>query len=279
MRNGLKGPLFGAAACAAGLASLILAVYHDGGAQRLDATALYGFGKLNSGVLCAAASGFVQLGSVLAVVLALVALCGLAVRWGRRREAIAAVAVVLAASVTTQILKVVLAHPRVQPILGTNQISAASFPSGHATAAMAMAVAWLLVVPPRWRATTAVAGAVLVFGVSFSVLVLTWHFPSDALAGILVATGYGFAALAALRYLEAPPREHRMTTMIPSPLPRTTLEAAATAIVLGAAVLAFARAGKIVDYAGTYTTTVLAALAISAVAASLLALFTLTASD
>jgi hypothetical protein len=129
---------------------------------------------------------------------------------------------------------------------------------------------------------TATAGAVLVFGVSFSVLVLRWHFPSDVLGGILVATGYGFAALAVLRHLAVRPRAGRTAVPAPSSLPRPaleTIEAVGAALVFGAAILVFALAGKILDYAGTYTTTVLTALAISAMAAALLALFSFTASD
>jgi membrane-associated phospholipid phosphatase len=282
MRNGFKGPLpalLGCAACVAALVALMLVVYYDAGAQSLDATALYGFNTLESGMLGVPVLVFAWLGGVLPLVLAMVGLYYLAARWDRRREATAAIVVVLAANLTTQVLKVALAHPRIQPILGANQVDAASFPSGHATSTMSMAVAALIVVPPHWRALTAAAGAALVFAVSFSVLVLAWHFPSDVLGGILVATGYGFAALAVLRYLAARPDEQRATALLPSPPPRTVLEAVGATVVLAAAVLGFALAGKILDYAGTYTTTVLTALAISAMAAVLLALFSLTASD
>jgi membrane-associated phospholipid phosphatase len=281
MRNGFKGPLpalLGCAACVAALVTLMLVAYYDATAQRLDATALYGFTTLESG-LRVPVWGFALVGGVFPLALGLVGLYYFAARWGRRREAIAAIVVVLAANVTTQVLKVVLAHPRIQPILDPHQVNAASFPSGHATSAMSMAVATLLVVPPRWRAVTAAAGAALVFAVSFSVLVLAWHFPSDVLGGILVATGYGFAALALLRYLAARPDERRATALLPGPPSRGALEAVGATVVLAAAVLAFALAGKILDYAGTYTTTVLTALAISAMAAALLTLFSFTASD
>jgi membrane-associated phospholipid phosphatase len=257
----------------------MLVAFYDGGAQRLDATALYGFGTLNSGLLRVPVWGFALIGGVFPLALGLIGLYYLAARWGRKRQALAAIGVVIAANVTTEILKVMLAHPRIQPVLGANQVNAASFPSGHATSAMSMAVACLLVVPPRWRAITAVAGAALVFGVSFSVLVLIWHFPSDVLGGILVATAYGFAAVAVLRYLETEPTGRGMTSMIPHRPSRKALEAVGAAAVFGAAALALARAGEILHYAGTYTTTVVTALAISAMAATLLALFSFTASD
>jgi membrane-associated phospholipid phosphatase len=270
--------VLGCLACIAGLVALMLVVYYDATAQRLDATALYGFTTLES-ALKAPAWGFALIGGVFPLALGLIGLYYLAARWGRRREAIAAIVVVLGANLTTQILKIVLAHPRIQAILDPHQVNAASFPSGHATSAMSMAVAALLVVPPRWRVLTATAGAVLVFGVSFAVLVLRWHFPSDVLGGILVATGYGFAALATLRYRAARPSDRRGTALLPSPPSRGALEAVGATAALVVAVVAFALAGKILDYAGTYTTTVLAALAISALAAALLALFSFTASD
>jgi membrane-associated phospholipid phosphatase len=282
MRSGSRGPLpalLACAACAAGLVALMFVAYYDAGAQRLDATALYGFTTLDTGLIHSAVWGFVLVGGVFPLALGLLGLYYLAGRWGRRREAIAATVVIIAANVTTEILKVALAHPRIQPILSPHQVNAASFPSGHATSAMSMAIAALLVVPPRWRALTATAGGALVFGVTFSVLVLRWHFPSDVLGGLLVATGYGFAAVAALRYLETDPEQRRVAAMIPGPPSRGTLEAAAVAVALAVAALALSRAESILDYAGTYTTTVLTALAISSLATALLALFSFTASE
>jgi membrane-associated phospholipid phosphatase len=281
MQSRLRGPLpalLGCAACVAGVVALMLVAYYDAGAQRLDATALYGFTTLDTGLLHGAVWGFVRVGGVFPLALGLVGLYYLAGRWDRRREAVAATVVVMAANVTTEVLKMALAHPRIQPILSPHQVDAASFPSGHATSAMSMAVAALLVVPPRWRTLTATAGAALVFGVTFSVLVLRWHFPSDVLGGLLVATGYGFAAVAALRYLEARPEERTMT-MIPRPTSGTTLEAIGAAAALAAAAFFVLYSEKIIDYAGTYTTTVLAALAISSLAAALLTLFSFTASE
>ncbi len=288
MRNGTKSalpPALGCAACALALVGLMLLVYYDAGAQRLDATALYGFSTLEHGLLHVPAWGFALLGGFVPLALALVPLYYLAGLWGRRREALAAIVVVLAANVTTQLLKVALSHPRLQPILAGDQVNAASFPSGHATSAMSMAVAALLVVPPRLRTATAIAGAALVFGVCFSILVLRWHFPSDVLGGILVATGYGFAAVAVLRHLRVRPGERRVAGRFPDlprfprPPSRAGLEAGGTIVLSAAAVLAIVCAGRILEFAGTYTTTVLTALAISAMAATLLALFSLTAAD
>ena len=48
-------------------------------------------------------------------------------------------------SPTAQLLKPLLAHPRPQEWLGKGQIAAASWPSGHATAAMTLALCAVLV--------------------------------------------------------------------------------------------------------------------------------------
>ena len=93
----------------------------------------------------------------------------------------------------------VLAHPRYQPILGYRQIWANSFPSGHTTAAMAMALAFVLVVPRSWRLTAILVGGCLVFAVGCSLVVLNDHYPSDVLGGVLVASGWCFAVVAGLR--------------------------------------------------------------------------------
>jgi len=73
----------------------------------------------------------------------------------------AAVTVVAGANLTTQILKVALAHPRFQSVLGHDQLGPVAFPSGHTTAAASIAIAFLFVVPHAWRpAVAAIAGHV-----------------------------------------------------------------------------------------------------------------------
>lgn len=115
---------------------------------------------------------------------------------GARRETAAAVVLVLGADLTTAVLKHLLETPRYEPILGYAQVGADAFPSGHATAAFAMAGAWVLVVPPAWRWPTAAIGFVLATGVAASVVVLRYHFPSDALGGVLVVAAWACAVAA-----------------------------------------------------------------------------------
>jgi len=123
-----------------------------------------------------------------------------AIAWrrGLRRHALAAAVLVVGADLTTQLLKLALSHPRYQPILGFWQINPTSFPSGHSTAAMSMALAYLLVAPVAWRAAVVTLGGALVLGVGCSVVLLHYHYPSDVLGGWLVAAAWFFAIVACL---------------------------------------------------------------------------------
>ena len=69
-------------------------------------------------------------------------------------------------------------------------------PSGHSAGSLAISLAFLTVVPPSWRRPTAVAGIVFTLYISFGVLLLNYHYPSDVLGGWLLAAGWWFALLA-----------------------------------------------------------------------------------
>ena len=64
----------------------------------------------------------------------------------------------------------------------------ASWPSGHATAAMSFALCAVLAAPARLRPLVAAVGAAFAVAVCYSFLALAWHYPSDVLGGFLVAT-------------------------------------------------------------------------------------------
>jgi hypothetical protein len=91
------------------------------------------------------------------------------------------------AALTSQVLKPLLAEPRIVAWLGGDQIGPASWPSGHSTAAMALACALVLVVPGRLRPLAAPVGGAVATVVGLATVVLRWHFPSDVLGGFLVA--------------------------------------------------------------------------------------------
>ncbi|RMI00299.1 phosphatase PAP2 family protein, partial [Cellulomonas triticagri] len=114
----------------------------------------------------------------------------------RRRWALALVAggVLAGANVTTQVLKkVVLERPELGhgPLFNT-------LPSGHTTAAASVAVAVLLVVPPRARPWAAVLGALYAAATGVSTLIGQWHRPSDVVAALLVVLAWGALGCAVL---------------------------------------------------------------------------------
>jgi membrane-associated phospholipid phosphatase len=192
-------------ACAGGFVCLASLAYGSDAVQRLDAAVLARLVEPGSRTGSVAA-GIAHLGDPAALLAMLALACGVGLARRQPRSALAALALVAGANLTTQIFKALLAHPRFQSALGAEQLASNTFPSGHATAVASIAVAFLFVVPRDWRPLVAVCGVGLVAAVGCSVMALSWHYPSDVLGGILVATGWGFAALAGLRASEAAPR-------------------------------------------------------------------------
>jgi membrane-associated phospholipid phosphatase len=213
-RYGLRMPgraraaLAAAIACAAAFLLLAVLVHRVGAVQHLDAVILLRF--LEPGARGGSVAAAVVLLGDLGVLLPLLALaCAIALACGRPRAALAALAVVAGANLTTQLFKAVLAHPRVQVMPGIDQIAANSFPSGHTTAIASIVVAYLFVVPREWIVTVALGGTVAIAAVGSSVMARSWHYPSDVLGGLLVVGAWGFATLAVLWAAEASPRWQR----------------------------------------------------------------------
>ena len=207
----MRAPLAACLACVAALIALACLAYAVGPSERLDARLLGKLAPHGDTALGWPAEVFAHLGDPVALLLLLAAACGVALVRGRTGDAAAAVAVVAGANITTQILKVLLAHPRYHPSLGGFQVHGNAFPSGHATAAASIAVAWLFVVPSHRLRLTVALGAGFYLAVGCSVVLLDWHYPSDVAAGLLVAAGWGFAVLAARRALPPGDRGRRGT--------------------------------------------------------------------
>jgi membrane-associated phospholipid phosphatase len=205
----------------------------------------------------------------------------------RRRPRVAlAVAIVLpAAPLSAELLKPLLAHPHAH--VGYQWIGAASWPSGHATAAMTLVLCVLLVAPHRLRPTVAVLGAAFAIAVGFSLLILAWHMPSDVLGGYLLAALFGSLALAALRAAEqrhpAAAREESESALAPPRRPETrwrSEDLLAPAGILLAAVFATAaaalvRAGQVESFAGDHRLVLVSAASIAALAALICSSLTL----
>jgi membrane-associated phospholipid phosphatase len=168
-----------------------------------DAQTLHGFLTLDRPSIHPVARAVAHIADPAPYGLMGLALIAVALLAGRIRVAAAAAMVLLGTAVTTDyILKPLLAAPRFAEALGRFQVPDKSFPSGHATASMALALCAVLVAPPRWRPFVATLGAAFAVAVSYSFLSLDWHYPSDVLGGYLVAAGWTALAVAALRYAE-----------------------------------------------------------------------------
>jgi membrane-associated phospholipid phosphatase len=269
--------LAGAAAVASALAPVWLAAVHVGPVHRLDAAILSGFTGLDGPLVRPFALFFAQLCDPHVFVWFAAALVIVALLRRRPRTAVAVAVVLLAANVTTQLLKPALATPRHSPPLeDAGQIVAASWPSGHATAAMAIALCLILVAPARLRPWAAAVGALFAVAVTFSLLTLGWHYPSDVLGGLLVATASTLTAVGVVWWTEA--RWPRREAGDPAPPVREALAptgvAALSAALLGGVVLV-ARPGQVVAYAQQHTTFVVGAGLLGAAALALAAALTL----
>jgi membrane-associated phospholipid phosphatase len=73
-----------------------------------------------------------------------------------------------------------------------------SFPSGHATVAMSLLFALLLVVPYRFRAAALIVASVAAGAVEVAAVTASWHRPSDTLGSDLIVLGWACAAVAVL---------------------------------------------------------------------------------
>lgn len=149
--------------------------------------------------------------SVASLGLAALGLMAIALVRRRFRQALAAAIVVAGANLTTQLLKPVLG--RLDPLGGdAERFSQGIFPSGHATVAMSLALALVIVVPSAARPIGAVVGAVYTAAVGVGLLLLGWHFPSDVAGGFLIAALWAVGAVAWLRRSGAP----RSVTLAPA---------------------------------------------------------------
>jgi membrane-associated phospholipid phosphatase len=188
------------ALCLAGLAATWVIAALVPVAHARDATALYDFTRLGRPRVDLLANGLLHLlepglYTVWALLLVAVALL-------RRRPRLAlAIAVVLPlAPLSAEVLKPLLAHPHAYA--GVKDITAASWPSGHATAVMALALCAVLVAPYALQPLAAMLGAAFVVGVGVSLLILAWHMPSDVFGGYLLAGLWVSLAVTILRASE-----------------------------------------------------------------------------
>jgi len=275
MRHTARPPLLAAAACFLAFGAVLGCAYAIAPLGRLDATALHGLASVDGPFIDRV--GYVLAHS--ADPLPLMAMLATLFAWGwalgRRREALAAVALVAGANLAGLILKLALSHPRFYPMFGTEQVGADAFPSGHATSAMSIALAAVLVAPARVRIAVACGSAAYVIAVATSLLVLSWHFPSDVLGGLLLASGFFFLTVAAIR--EGAARRAGVAAQRAGLALSPGLGGIGVALLAGAGLIALSRAEELLAFARLHTVATATALALMAVSAGLVASATLIA--
>ncbi len=263
----------GAAVGIAAAGALLLSTDVIDRVARWDVSAFSGLRLLAAHpAVAAVAHRVVHLADPLPTAAMLAAICAVGVALHRPRQAAAGALLVGGASLTSLAMKVALAHPRYQSLLGPHALAEQAFPSGHATTAMSLALAGVLVAPPRWRLAAAIAASLYGIATGVSLVVIGWHYPSDVLGAFLVSGSFGLLSLAAL---EASERSPASGPSLRWPLKAgfgtvdSTLVALAVAAASGALVLALIRIGEIASYAAVHTSAVVAAGGIALASAAL----------
>jgi len=264
---------FGAAAGSCLLLLIWFAAFHIGPVQRPDERVLRGFADLQHPHVNSVANAIAHLCdpkpyvyfTAIPVIVALIR--------RRPRLAIAIVMILLGANMTTQLLKPLLAHARPHSLLGGGvSVDRASWPSGHATAAMALALCMVLAAPPKLRPALAALGAAFAVAVSYAFMTLGWHYPSDVLGGFIVALVWTLIGAAVL-YTAAARWPTRATPAVPRRLSlRETLGPSAAVVAAGLAavgLIALTRPHEVISYARAHTTFIVGAAAIGTLALAL----------
>lgn len=275
-----KNALLVALACLAGLTVTGIFAYLVPIAQARDSATLRGFVALNRPRLTELIAHVAHLADPRPYAVIGLALAGVAFCRRKGRVGVAIIFLLFLTGATTQTLKQGLARPRFSDWLGNGQIAAASWPSGHATASMTLAFCAVLAAPPIARPTVAALGALFAVSVSYSILALGWHFPSDVIGGFFVASMWTALAVAILEAL--PERRSRgsarKTQRLPVPVPAgSAVRSAFGPMVIGSGAVAtvaaawLARPEAATTFARERPWFVLGALAIAAMATALAA--------
>ena len=89
------------------------------------------------------------------------------------------------------VIAVLIVQDLAKPLVGRHigMAGGSSYPSGTVAAVAALATAATLVMPRLVRPLVAAVGLLATIGTSVAVIVLRWHYPTDALGGIAVGIG------------------------------------------------------------------------------------------
>lgn len=187
-----------ALACAGGTALLALLFYGSTRFSDFDARVTSHFLATPDSTLDSLANFGAKLAEPAPLILVCFGLIALGLAWNRPWHLLAAGGVILAANVTTQVMKALMAHPRLQGALGVSYPIEIHYPSGHTTAALAAGFGLWLVTPPRCRLWAGLLGAAYGLAVAAGVVIAGWHFISDVLGAVMVVGFWACLAMAAL---------------------------------------------------------------------------------
>jgi PAP2 superfamily protein len=190
-----------AVACGLGLVAVGVVAFTVDAAHARDAAMLHGFTGLYGASVGPEIRILARIADPLPYGLMGLLCIGVAFSRGRRWTAMAIAVVLVASGATTQALKHLLDQPRYAPWLPWDPM-ANQWPSGHATAAMTLALCAVMVVPSAWRAVTALVAWGATVGLAYATLALTWHYPSDVLGALLTAGVWVSVAVAVLLRVE-----------------------------------------------------------------------------
>jgi membrane-associated phospholipid phosphatase len=199
-RSRVAAPFAAAVACLLALVVVWACATHVGALRVRDAAALHDLASLNRPTIESVGNFLLHLLEPLLFTIWGAALVLAALARARPRVALVVAAAMTAAPLTSETLKPLLAHPHA--MVGGTRIGPGSWPSGHATAALTLALCAALAAPPAWRKVVAIVGGAYALAVGVLLLVLAWHMPSDVLGGYLVATLWFALLLALLRASE-----------------------------------------------------------------------------
>jgi membrane-associated phospholipid phosphatase len=163
-----------------GMAALAGLVFvHRPWPDRLD---VWGFRLLPAAVHAPWADDFTKLGSMAVLLVGVLVVFVL----GVRRDWVRAIG-----CATAPVMAVLIVEVIAKPLVGRPSVLSGglSYPSGTVAAAVALATALTLVAPARARPLVALAGALVAVGTCAAVVVLRWHYPTDALGGVAVGMG------------------------------------------------------------------------------------------
>jgi membrane-associated phospholipid phosphatase len=195
------------AACTAGFVALARFFVRTEHGQKIDTIALTG-NSIGQARIDDFVDTVLNAMSVVSLASAAAVVAFIALIRGRRGLALMVLLLIAGSNVTTQVAKLVITRPN----LGVDVERAAagnSLPSGHTTVAASVAIALVLVLPPRVRALGAFIAAAYAALAGVATMSAGWHRPSDAMAALLIVGGW--ASLVSILLLLARRRGDRST--------------------------------------------------------------------